>query len=44
MPAKLVEAYKKVDFDSVTIAKDSAGRDAVKNIQFEGKKARIVFE
>ena len=44
MPAKLVEAGQKADFDKVTIAKDSTGRESVKNIQFEGKKTRIVFE
>jgi hypothetical protein len=44
MPAKLIGVDQKTDFDKVTISKDSAGHEAVKDIQFEGKKAKIVFE
>ncbi len=44
IPAKLVEVDKKGDYNSLAIGKDAAGRDAIKGLQFAGKKVRIVFE
>jgi hypothetical protein len=42
--AKIEELEKNFDFNSLVIGKDSAGRDAIKGLQFAGKKIRIVFE
>ncbi len=41
---KLEEVAKKYDFNSVAIGKDSAGREAIIQLQFSGKSIRIVFE
>ena len=42
--AKIEEIEKNFDFNSLVIGKDSSGRDAIKGLQFAGKKIRIVFE
>jgi hypothetical protein len=42
--AKIEELEKNFDSNSLVIAKDSAGRDAIKGLQFSGKRIRIVFE
>ncbi len=44
IPAKVEEVNKKGDYNSLAIGKDSAGHDAIKGMQFAGKKIRIVFE
>jgi hypothetical protein len=41
---KIEQADKKYEFDSMAVGKDSAGRLAIKQLQFGGKKIRIVFE
>jgi hypothetical protein len=41
---KIVEGDKRFDFDTFLIGKDSAGRMTIKELQFSGKKFRIVFE
>ena len=41
---KIVEADKKSDFDIFLTGKDSAGRMTIKEIKFQGKKTKIVFE
>lgn len=41
---KIVELPKKSDFNSLTLGKDSAGREAIKGLLFSGKSIRIVFE
>ncbi len=41
---KIVEGDKKFNFDTFLTGKDSAGRAAIKEIQFGGKKIKIVFE
>jgi hypothetical protein len=41
---KLVIAEKKYDWSTMSIEKDSSGRDVVKALLFGGKKISIVFE
>ena len=41
---KIEEVDKKYDYNSMAIGKDSAGRPAIKQLQFSGKNIRIVFE
>jgi hypothetical protein len=41
---KLEESDKKYDYNSMAVGKDSAGRPAIKQLQFRGKNIRIVFE
>jgi hypothetical protein len=41
---KIEEVDTKFDYNSMVIGKDSAGREAIKQLQFSGKKIRIVFE
>lgn len=41
---KVEQADKKYEFSSMAIGKDSAGRPAIKQLQFGGKDIRIVFE
>ena len=40
---KIEAVDKKFDFDSLGIAKDQTGREVIKEIQFGGKKMKIVF-
>jgi hypothetical protein len=41
---KIEEVDKKYDYNSMATGKDSAGRPAIKQLQFRGKNIRIVFE
>ena len=41
---KIVGVDKKFEFDSIGIAKDKSGREAIKELQFNGKKMKIVFD
>jgi hypothetical protein len=41
---KIVGVDKKFDFDSIGIAKDPSGRETLKELQFSGKKMKIVFD
>jgi uncharacterized protein (TIGR02588 family) len=41
---KVEQSEKKYDYNSMVTGKDSAGRDAVKELQFKGNNVRIVFE
>jgi hypothetical protein len=41
---KIEEGDKKYDANNIIIGKDSAGRSAIKQLQFKGKNVRIVFE
>jgi hypothetical protein len=40
---KIEEVDKKYDYNSMAVGKDSAGRPAIKQLQFRGKNIRIVF-
>jgi hypothetical protein len=44
LQGKIEEVETKYDYNSMVIGKDSAGREAIKQLQFSGKKIRIVFE
>lgn len=44
VPGKVVEVSKKFDSDSMAIAKDPDGRDVIKELQFSGKKIKIIFD
>jgi hypothetical protein len=41
---KIEQVNNKYDYNSIATGKDSAGRLAVKQLQFRGKNIRIVFE
>jgi len=41
---KIEQVDKKYDYNSMGIGKDAAGREVIKQLQFSGKKIRIVFE
>jgi hypothetical protein len=41
---KVEELNRVSDYNSLAIGKDSAGREAIKGLQFGGKKVRIIFE
>jgi hypothetical protein len=41
---KIEQVDKKYDSNSIAFGKDSAGRLAIKQLQFRGKNIRIVFE
>jgi hypothetical protein len=41
---KVVDMDKAVEFDTLIIGKDSAGRKAIREIRFAGGKTSIVFE
>jgi glycine cleavage system H lipoate-binding protein len=41
---KIVEVNKKFDSNNLGIAKDPSGREVIKELQFSGKKIKIVFE
>ena len=41
---KIEEVNDKFDSNSIGIAKDPAGRGVIKELQFSGKKMKIVFE
>jgi hypothetical protein len=41
---KIEEVNKKFDSNSLGIAKDPSGREVIKELQFSGKKMKIVFE
>jgi len=41
---KIEEVDKKSDYNSLVVGKDSAGREAIKQLQFSGKNLRIAFE
>ena len=40
---KIEAVNKKFDFNSLGIAKDQSGREVIKELQFGGKKMKIVF-
>lgn len=41
---KIEQVPNKYDFNSIAIMKDSTGQKVIKQLQFGGKKFRIVFE
>jgi hypothetical protein len=41
---KVVEVSEKFDFNNVGIAKDPDGRSVIKELQFSGKRIKIIFE
>ena len=41
---KIEQVDKKFDYNSLVIGKDSAGREAIRQLQFRGGNIRIVFE
>jgi hypothetical protein len=41
---KIEQVDKKFDYNSLVIGKDSAGREAIKQLQFRGENIRIIFE
>jgi len=44
VPGKIVEVNEKFDSNNIGIGKDPAGRDVIKELQFSGKKIKIIFE
>jgi hypothetical protein len=41
---KVENSEKKYEYNSMVTGKDSAGRDAIKQLQFKGNNVRIIFE
>jgi hypothetical protein len=41
---KIEESEKKYDYNSMAVGKDSAGRPAIKQLQFRGRNIRIAFD
>jgi hypothetical protein len=41
---KIERVERNYDFNSISMGKDSAGRDTMRQLQFRGRNIRIVFE
>jgi hypothetical protein len=44
VPGKVVKVSEKFDFNNISVAKDPAGRDVIKELQFSGKRIKIIFK